>query len=42
MVLEGRPIYDGMDLGIPYPGYDNITRRGQGPLTARAGLHGDR
>ena len=24
MVLEGRPIYDGMDLGIPYPGYDNI------------------
>lgn len=24
MVLEGEPIYDGMDLGIPYPGYDNL------------------
>lgn len=28
LVLEGQPIYDGMDLGVPYPGYDNITLDG--------------
>lgn len=29
MVLEGEPIYDGMDLGIPYPGYDNLKLDGK-------------
>lgn len=27
-VLRGEPIYSGMDLGIPYPGYDNLRLEG--------------
>src|SRR5690625_128809 len=29
MVLEGREVTDGMDLDIPYPGYDNIQLDGK-------------